>query len=78
MQPVELVQPTLVNVESVLKTTKQVCDNAQNSASDGGLAKLLEVVGGSPVGCWNESQEDQSVSQDLVDTYVPDPPGAHG
>lgn len=49
MQSVELVQPTLVKGESVLKSTEQICDSAQSSAPDGfgrGLATLLEVVGG--------------------------------
>lgn len=75
-----LCNPALVKGESVLKSTKRICDNAQSSASDGfgwGLAKLLEVVGGSPVSCWNESWKDQCVSQDLVDICVPDAPGSH-
>lgn len=54
MQSVELVQPTLVKEESVLKNTEQISDNAQSSAPDEfgrGLAKRLEIVGGSPVSC---------------------------
>lgn len=48
VQSLGLVQPTLVNGESVLKNTEQVCDNAQTSAPDGfgrGLAKLLGGFG---------------------------------
>lgn len=54
MQSVELVQPTFVKGESVLKNTEHICDSAQSSAPDGfgrGLAKLLGVVGESSVSC---------------------------
>lgn len=81
VQSVKLLNAPSVKGESVLhNTVSRSVTMLRATHADGfgrGLAKLVEVVGGSSVSCWNESWKDQCVSQDLVDICIPDPPGSY-